>query len=213
MSTTHETGSPGTDAQRDKSAVLIRLLKGPLYLNRQRDLWQVLLREQYSIRDYFQQIGLSLLIDEAEGYAFLKQPESEPEESSQELPRLVTRRSLTFAQTLLLVGLRKRLAEHDSEESAPRLIVTRQEMHQWLLPHFPEVGNEVKQRRELDALIKKIEEMGFLATLPKHTDDFEVPRILKAFVTAEQIVEFNQLLAQKLADAGNPAENTEENAE
>jgi hypothetical protein len=213
MSTIHEIGTPGSDAQRDKSAVLIRLLKGPLYLNRQRDLWQVLLREQYSIRDYFQQIGLSLLIDEAEGYAFLKQPESEPEESGQELPRLVTRRSLSFAQTLLLVCLRKRLAEHDSEESAPRLIVTRQEIHHWLLPYFPEVGNEVKQRRELDALIKKIEEMGFLAALPKHTDDFEVPRILKAFVTAEQIVEFNQLLAQKLTAAGNAEENTEENAE
>lgn len=134
--------------------MLIRLLKGPLYLHRQRDLWRNVLREQYSIRD-FQQIGLSLLIDEAEGYAFLKQPES-AEESAQELPRLVSRRSLSFAQTLLLVCLRKRLAEHDSEESAPRLIVTRQEIHQWLLPYFPEVGNEVKQRRELDALIQEV---------------------------------------------------------
>ena len=64
MSTIHETSTLGADAQRDKSAVLIRLLKGPLYLHRQRDLWQVLLREQHSIRDYFQQIGLSLLIDD-----------------------------------------------------------------------------------------------------------------------------------------------------
>ena len=92
MSTIHETGALGADAQRDKSAVLIRLLKGPLYLHRQRDLWQVLLREQHSIRDYFQQIGLSLLIDEAEGYAFLKQPESAEEESAQEsaIERLVS---------------------------------------------------------------------------------------------------------------------------
>ena len=210
MSTINETGAPGADAQRDKSAVLIRLLKGPLYLHRQRDLWQVLLREQYSIRDYFQQIGLSLLIDEAEGYAFLKQPESAEEESGQELPRLVSRRSLSFAQTLLLVCLRKRLAEHDSEESAPRLIVTRQEIPQWLLPYFPEVGNEVKQRRELDALIKKCDEMGFLSALPRHPDDFEIPRILKAFVTAEQIVEFNQLLAQKLAAEDHTQERADE---
>lgn len=208
MSTINETGA---EAQRDKSALLIRLLKGPLYLHRQRDLWQVLLREQYSIRDYFQQIGLSLLIDEAEGYAFLKQQESAEEEPGQELPRLVSRRSLSFAQTLLLVCLRKRLAEHDSEESAPRLIVTRQEIHQWLLPHFPEVGNEVKQRRELDALIKKCDEMGFLCALPNHPDDFEVPRILKAFVTAEQIVEFNQLLGQRVATEGNADEHAEEN--
>lgn len=45
MSTIYETGATGTLAQQDKSAVLIRLLKGPLYLHRQRDLWQVLLRE------------------------------------------------------------------------------------------------------------------------------------------------------------------------
>lgn len=71
----------------------------------------------------------------------------------------------------------------------------------------------MKQRRELDALIKKCDEMGFLSMLPKHPDDFEVPRILKAFITAEQIVEFNQLLAQKLTVAENTQENAEENNE
>ncbi|MFM5068844.1 DUF4194 domain-containing protein [Aeromonas veronii] len=199
MSLVNQPSSPEGNNQRDRSAVLIRLLKGPLYLHRQRDLWQVLLREQHTIREYFQQLGLSLLIDEAEGYAFLKQQEHDGDDPSQEWPRLISRRSLSFSQTLLVVSLRKRLAEHDSEESAPRLIVTRQEIHQWLLPYFREVGNEVKQRRDMDALIKKIDEMGFLSALPNHPDDFEVPRILKAFVTAEQIVEFNELLTQKLA--------------
>lgn len=199
MSAINEPRAAGADAQRDKSAVLIRLLKGPLYRHRHRDLWQVLLREQYSIRDYFQQVGLAMQIDEAEGYAFLKQQENEAQDQGQELPRLISRRNLTFAQTLLLVCLRKRLAEHDNEESAPRLIVTRQEIHQWLLPYFPEVSNEMKQRRELDGLIKKVDEMGLLSPLPNHPDDFEVQRILKALVTAEQIVEFTQILAHKLA--------------
>jgi hypothetical protein len=72
-----------------------------------------------------------------------------------------------------------------------------------LLPYLAEVANEVKQRRDLDALIKKIDEMGFLTTIPNHPDDFEVPRIIKAFVTAEQIVEFDQLLAQKHAIGEN----------
>lgn len=142
MSLVNQPSSPEGNNQRDRSAVLIRLLKGPLYLHRQRDLWQVLLREQHTIREYFQQLGLSLLIDEAEGYAFLKQQEHDGDDPSQEWPRLISRRSLSFSQTLLVVSLRKRLAEHDSEESAPRLIVTRQEIHQWLLPYFREVGNE-----------------------------------------------------------------------
>ena len=60
-------------------------------------------------------------------------------------------------------------------------------------PHFPDASNEVKQHKEFDALIKKITQMGFLNQLPNHKNDFEVQRILKAFVTAEQIVRYTEL--------------------
>lgn len=180
-------------AQRDQSALLIRLLKGPVYRARHRELWEQLLRDQQAIRDYFQHLGLGLTLDDVEGYAFMAQLQFENDDA--ELPRLIPRRSLTLAQTLLLVALRKRLAEHDDEESAPRLIVSRQEIYQWLQPYSPEVSNQLKQQREYDALIKKIIEMGFLSSITNHPDDFEVQRIIKAFVNAEQIVEFSQLLA------------------
>ncbi|ART82639.1 hypothetical protein CBP31_08415 [Oceanisphaera profunda] len=179
-------------AQLDQSTLLIRLLKGPVYRSRHRDLWEQLLRDQQVIRDYFQHLGLGLTLDNSEGYAFLAQLQFESEDS--ELPRLITRRSLTFIQTLLLVALRKRLAEHDDEESAPRLIVSRQEIYQWLQPYSPEVSNELKQQREYDALIKKVAEMGFLSSIANLPDDFEVQRIIKAFVNAEQIAEFTVLL-------------------
>ena len=193
----------------EKSALQVRLLKGPLYRARQRDLWQCLERDQYQIREYFHQIGLSLILDDAEGYAFLRQqdfeaidvPEAGNEDSDNssennnrtkntnkhEIPRLITRRALSFSNTLLMILLRKRLAEHDSEDSSPRLIVSRSEIHQWLQPYFPSVSNEIKQRREFDSLIKKIIEMGFLSTLSNHQDDFEVQRIIKALVSAEEI--------------------------
>ena len=143
-----------------------------------------------------------MLLDDAEGYAFLKQQDVSSAEAELEIPRLITRRSLSFAQTLLLVALRKRLAEHDSEESSPRLIVSREEMHQWLQPYFPEVSNQVKQAREFNALIKKVSEIGFISPLPNHEDDFEVQRIIKAFVTAEQMAEFKQTLETNIQKEG-----------
>jgi len=175
------------------AALKVRLLKGPVYRAKHRDLWDVLERDQALIRSYFDQIGLSLRLDDAEGYAFLQQREVDTEEEQTEIPSLITRRQLSFGQTLLLILLRKRLAEHDSEESSPRLIVERQEIWQWLAPHFPDASNEVKQHKEFDALIKKITQMGFLNQLPNHKNDFEVQRILKAFVTAEQIVRYTEL--------------------
>ncbi|MFD1007462.1 MULTISPECIES: DUF4194 domain-containing protein [Oceanisphaera] len=192
MSDTLTSHAFSEQAQRDQSTLLIKLLKGPVYRARHRDLWEQLLRDQQSIRDYFQHLGLGLTLDEAEGYAFMAQLQFENDDA--ELPRLISRRSLTLAQTLLLVALRKRLAEHDDEESAPRLIVSRQEIYQWLQPYSPEVSNELKQQREYDALIKKVIEMGFLSSITNHPDDFEVQRIIKAFVNAEQIAEFSQLL-------------------
>ena len=180
--------------QQQKSALQIKLLKGVLYRSKNRDLWQYLERDQYQVREYFSELGLSLTLDDAEGYAFLKQVDFDRETEVLELPRLITRRHLSFNQTLLLVALRKRLAEHDSEESSPRLIVTRAEMHQWLSPYFSEVSNQIKQQREFDALIKKISEMQFIKPLINHSDDFEVLRIIKAFISAEQIIEFNQHL-------------------
>lgn len=200
MSDTLANYSLSEQAQRDQSALLIRLLKGPVYRARHRELWEQLLRDQQMIRDYFQHLGLGLTLDDAEGYAFMAQLQFADDDT--ELPRLIPRRSLTLAQTLLLVALRKRLAEHDDQESAPRLIVSRQEIYQWLLPYSPEVSNELKQQREYDALIKKIAEMGFLNAIPNHIDDFEVQRIIKALVPAAQIAEFTHLLtpAQEKAD-------------
>ncbi|OCH74684.1 DUF4194 domain-containing protein [Vibrio breoganii] len=185
--------------QQQKSAVQIKLLKAPIYRAKHKDLWQWLERDQMSIRAYFQQLGLTLLIDDNEGYAYLKQQDFD-EQYDIELPRLITRRSMTFHQTLLLVLLRKRLAEHDSEESESRLIVERSDVYQWLQSFYPEVSNEVKQRKEFDSLIKKVMEMGFLSALKNHPDSFEVQRILKAVISAEQIVELIDMLASQNKD-------------
>ncbi|MBL4765313.1 MAG: DUF4194 domain-containing protein [Colwellia sp.] len=188
--------SQGERQQQEKSAVQIKLLKGPVYRAKHKELWDWLERDQFQIREYFQQIGLSLLLDDVEGYAFLKQQEFDTKEGSVELPRLINRRQLSFGQTLLLVLLRKRLAEHDSEESSPRLLVTRSEMQQWLVGFYPEVSNQVKQQKDFNALINKVKEMGFISVLVNHQDEFEVQRIIKALINAQQIVSLLDILAQ-----------------
>jgi len=196
-----------------KSVLQIRLLKGPISRQKQADLWAWLARDQYQIRQYFAEIGLSLTLDEAEGYAFLRQTaieepasslaaqhnehnEKNTEQAGLTLPRLIAKRALPFAQSLLLVLIRKRLAEHDSEESSPRLIITRSEIHQWLQPYFQMDNNEVKQQREFNALINKIAELGFIRVLSNYPDEFEVQRIIKAFINAEHIAQQVSLLTE-----------------
>ena len=54
------------------SQILIALMQGVLYQENDVALWQPLLLLQARVRDYCQQIGLELILDEAEGYAYLR---------------------------------------------------------------------------------------------------------------------------------------------
>lgn len=59
-------------ATGDLSALVINLLKGVIYQEMDAVLWNVLLNLQARVRDYVAVLGLELVLDEAEGYAFLR---------------------------------------------------------------------------------------------------------------------------------------------
>jgi hypothetical protein len=82
-----------------------------------------LIREQGVVSEYVSVMGLSLLVDESEGYAFLKYRETEGEEEV--LPRLIGRRQLSYPVSLLLALLPQRLAEFDASGEDTRLIISR----------------------------------------------------------------------------------------
>ncbi len=56
----------------DLSTLAITLLKGVIYREGDERLWGALLNLQARVRDYVAVLGLELVLDEAEGYAFLK---------------------------------------------------------------------------------------------------------------------------------------------
>ena len=56
----------------DLSVLLISLLKGVLYRDGDERQWAALLNLQARVRDYVAVLDLDLVLDEAEGYAFLK---------------------------------------------------------------------------------------------------------------------------------------------
>ena len=95
--------------------LVVPLLKGVVYRAADPTRWVALGRLQGQVRDYVAVIGLELVMDDAEGYAFLRTPPGADDEADDALPRLVARRRLTYGVSLLLALLRKRLAEADAE--------------------------------------------------------------------------------------------------
>ena len=53
--------------------VLVTLLRGIVYREQSAERWRDLIGLQSAARDYVRVLGLELIIDEAEGYAFLRQ--------------------------------------------------------------------------------------------------------------------------------------------
>ena len=176
------------------SQVVVGLMKGVTYREENFRVWNALLDSQAQVREYSAVLGLELILDEPEGYAFLRQRTAS--EGEEESVRLVPRRQLGFSVSLLLVLLRKKLAEFDASSGEARLILRQEEIVNLLTVFLPATANEARQMDRLDSDIRKIVEMGFLRRLRPQEDEFEVRRILKAYVDAQKLSDFNLRLTE-----------------
>jgi len=183
-------------AQRNPklSAVVIALCKGMIDREADSQLWQWLLNMQIAVSDYVETLGLELILDEAEGYAFLRAREYEAE--SDKLPRLIARRQLSFHVSLLLALLREKMAESDASGGEVRVIVSRDEVLEMIRIFLPEGSNEVRLIDQVDSYINQIVKMGFARKLKGSDNMLELHRIIKSFVDAQWLAEFDQRLAE-----------------
>jgi hypothetical protein len=175
------------------SIVVVSLMKG--IADRESDpvLWQSLIGTQARVRDYVACLGLDLVLDEVEGFAYLRQRPAE--EGAAELPRLVPRRQLGYQVSLMLALLRKKLAEFDATSGEQRLILGRDDIVEMMRVFLAETANQVRLNDRIGADINRVVDMGFLRRLRGTNDRFEVRRILKAFVDAQWLADFDRRLA------------------
>ena len=199
-----------SQSQEGLSGPLIALMKGVTYRDSDEPQWQRLLRVQSQVRDYVSVLGLELMLDESEGYAYLRQRPSV--EGEPELPRLVPRRQLGYQVSLLLVALRKQLAEFDAKSGDTRLVLSGEELVELVRVLLPASANEAQFRDRMDTHINKVVDLGFLRRLRGGDDQFEVQRILKAFVDAQWLGDFEARLAEYRthgdSEVGGPTEGT-----
>ena len=193
----------------DLSALVIPLLKGVLYQETDPAAWNALLGLQARVRDYVAVLGLELHLDEAEGYAFLRsRAEPDDEDAAARLPRLVARRPLSFPVSLLLTLLRKKLAELDAGGGDTRLVLSREEVVELIRVFLPAGSNEARLIDQVDTHLNKVAELGFvrrLKTQPGQPATIEVRRILKAFVDAQWLADFDARLAAYRSTLANAA--------
>ncbi len=185
------------------SVAATHLMKGVVYRDANPVPWHHLMRLQAQVRDYVAVLGLTVVIDEAEGYAFLRsQVRDDEADGEPAIPRLIPRRALSFHVSLLLALLRKKLAEFDASNADTRLVLTRQQIVDLCSVFLPASTSEARLIDQIDAHITKIVELGFLRRIDGAETTYEVRRIIKAFIDAQWLADFDARLADYAAELG-----------
>jgi hypothetical protein len=212
------TAPPPARSELDLPLVATSLMKGVVYRDTHEQVWRHLIPLQAQLRDHMATLGLVPVVDEAEGYAFLRQRDDDGDDDAADggpatgarIPRLVARRSLSFPVSLLLALLRRRMAEFDATDAGSRLVLTREQIVALIRVFLPERSNEARLVDQVDAHIAKVVDLGFLRRVPGADDAFEVRRILKAFVDAQWLADFDRRLAGYAAVLRGATDDVEE---
>jgi len=194
-----------TPEEQSIASAIILLMREVVYreIPSHEQVWQILDRHRAAIADHFSTIGIDVIVDSGEGYAYLST--REPEGGEEPLPRLVRRRSLTYNVSLLLVLLRKRMVEFESSGEEGKLVLTRDQLVDMMRVFQQSSSNEARVVDQADRTISQVADLGFLRELRGQPGSWEARRILKAYVDAQTLGDF----AGRLADyAGVETEGT-----
>jgi hypothetical protein len=187
---------------------LLRLLQGVVYLDEVK-YWDEIRQYQQPIRNYISPIGLELVFNAEDGFAYIYQPE--PKEADEKaLPKLMRTRQLKYEQSLLCILLREALEELDAAtNTGTRLYITKGGIKERIEVFFKDHPNKQRLYKELGSSIEyAIKQLGILRLVqedelfPDNTR-YEISRIIKAMITAEKLEDVKLKLFKHL----NPDNN------
>jgi len=186
-----------TEYTKPYSNAIIKLLRG--IIDNDDSVWQDILMYQSEIQGYLSVLGLEMIIEKEDGYAFVRQMNNE--ESA--LISLVSRRRLTFEVSVVLIVIRQILEEFDSnplESQSNDKYVSAADIKEEVELFLPEKYNRVKFMRELDKYIERVVELGFLVKTKSGEMEprYKIHRIIKKKITLDDLVDFKN----KLKDYG-----------
>jgi hypothetical protein len=159
----------------------VQLLQGPVF-EYETERWRRVVHGRNEIDGYFRQIGLRLIVDALEGYAYLDQVS---EEERQELPRIMRRRQLSLGSTVYGLFLRQELDRAIKDDpTITRVRRTLKQIRDLVTEFYPPTNNESADRRLAVTLLNDLAELGFVQRVADcgegNEAEYELTRLLRA---------------------------------
>lgn len=194
--TATENGKLSPEARR----ALVSLLKHGVVLAAQKSkLFDAICRYQSAVRGHLSDVYLKLVLDEKTGVAFVAGLDESDADDENETVSLITRRTLSLYDTLLLLVLRKHYQERESV-GEQRIIIDIERIEASLTPFLPLTNSMKSDRRKLIAALNKMLEKRLLTKVRGSNDRLEITPIIRYVVNAEflekMLKEYQELALQ-----------------
>jgi hypothetical protein len=175
-----ENGKMPPEARR----ALVSLLKyGVILASQKGKLFDSICRYQCAVRHHLADVYLKLVLDEKTGVAFVSQKD-ESDDGDLDAVSLITRRTLSLYDTLLLLVLRKHYQERESS-GEQRIIIDIERIEANLTPFLPLTNSMKSDRRKLIAALNKMIEKRLLTKVRGSNDRLEITPVIRYVVNAE----------------------------
>jgi len=179
-----ENGLMPPEARR---ALVSLLRQGVILASQKSKLFESICRYQSSVRNHLADVYLSLVLDEKAGVAFVAGLDGSEEGAEEDdAVSLISRRTLSLYDTLLLLVLRKHYQERETS-GEQRVIIDLERVESNLSPFLPLTNSTRSDRKKLNAALQKMVGKRILSSVRGSDDRFEITPVIRYVVNAERL--------------------------
>ena len=165
-----------------RRALVSLLRQGVILASQKSKLFDLICRYQAAVRSHLADVYLKLVLDDRAGVAFIAGLD-ESDDGDEEPVSLISRRTLSLYDTLLLLVLRKHYQERESS-GEQRIIIDIERIEANLSPFLPLTNSTRSDRKKLSAALRKMVEKHILSSVRGSDDRFEITPIIRYTVNA-----------------------------
>ena len=197
----HEAGESAMP--HDAKRVLVHLMRqGSVIATQKSKLFELLCRHEMAIRKHLSDVYLQLVLDQKTGVAFIASSNSayknesgngsdeadvgsdvEGHEELEESITLISKRTLSLYDTLILLVLRKHYQDRESA-GEQKITIDIERLESYLTPFLPITDHASKDRKKLLARVKEMVKRKVLSTIRGTEDRYEITPIIRYVVSA-----------------------------
>ena len=187
---------------REGAFAKIALMRGPIYHDE--PAWEAMMRHHSDLVRFFAEVGVRLVIDSVDGFAYLDQaPDGEP---GSDWPRLLYRDRFSYDATCVLVVLREWLLTQETKTREDRAPLRLEELLAQLRPFSRKKdANVEKEEKRWREAISKVTALGFLKRW-KGEEAFIVRPIIRARLSIEHLKALRETLEKHSASRDQAVE-------